>query len=238
MNKTKSGNYANRTALITGGSSGIGNSLVKKFTEERIKTSFADVAAPEVLSPEAIFFDTDITKRDQIDVLYQKVMKATGVPDILVCNAGRGIHEKLAEGDPELWGQIFELNVLGALRVIRAFLPDMIANGFGDIVFVSSVSSKQPYQGGAIYAASKASIDVVAETLRLEVQPNLRVTTISPGVVDTRFFENIIHGTQTPENIGYGAIEPEAIADAIFYAISRPKGVVLNNITIRPVAQP
>lgn len=86
----------------------------------------------------------------------------------------------LSEGNPELWIKIFELNVFGALRMLRAFLPDMRKLNFSDIVIVSSVSAKHPYEGGAIYAATKAALDVIAETLRLEVQPNIRVTTISP----------------------------------------------------------
>lgn len=230
--------FETKKALVTGGSSGIGNSVVKRFSEAKIKTSFADIKAPKEKVPGAKFFNIDITKSDQIQALYEMVMQESGVPDILICNAGQGIHERLSEGDPELWVKIFELNVFGALRVIRSFLPDMIKNGFGDIVFVSSVSSKQPYDGGAIYSASKAALDVIAETLKLEVQPHLRVTTVSPGVVNTCFFENIIHGSQTPESIGWGAIAPDDIADAIFYAITRPEGIVLNNITIRPVAQP
>lgn len=230
--------YASRKALITGGSSGIGNSLVRRFSEEKINTAFADLKVPQSKPDDVYFFNTDITKSDQIDQLYEQFIEKIGVPDVLVCNAGQGIHETLSEGDPELWVKIFELNVFGALRVIRSFLPDMIKNGYGDIVFVSSVSSRLPYQGGAIYSASKAALDMIAETLRLEVQPLIRVTILSPGVVNTSFFENIIHGSQTPESIGWGAIAPEDIADAIYYAITRPQGVVLNNITIRPVAQP
>ena len=231
-------NYENRKALVTGGSSGIGHSLVKKFSEAKIKTAFADINAPETQVPGAKFFNTDITNRAQIDALYQNITETLGAPDILICNAGQGIHEKLAEGDPELWVKIIDLNVCGALRVIRSFLPDMLKKGFGDIVFVSSVSSKKAYEGGAVYAASKAALDMIAETLRLEVQPHIRVTTITPGVVDTGFFKNIIHGTQTPESIGWGAISPDDIADAIFYAVTRPAGIALNNLTIRPVAQP
>src|SRR5690606_24722264 len=178
-----------------------------------------DIKAPEITVQGTHFFNIDITKGDQIDLLYQNVLEVIGAPDILICNAGQGIHERLSEGDPELWLKIINLNVCGALRIVRSFLPDMLKRGFGDIVFVSSVSSKQAYEGGAVYSASKAALDMIAETLRLEVQPHIRVTTISPGVVDTGFFKNIIHGTQTPESIGWGAIAPDDVADAIFYAI-------------------
>jgi predicted outer membrane repeat protein len=233
-----SGHSLQRIALITGGSSGIGKSLVKRFCQENITTGFVDVEVPELMEDKSIFFEHDISKPDQVQKFYIDYINKLGIPDILICNAGRGIQELLQEGDPENWVRIFEINVFGALRIIRAFLPQMIEKKQGDVVFVSSVSSKHPYSGGAVYAATKASIDVIAETLRLEVQPEIRVTTISPGVVNTDFFKNIIHGTQTPESIGWGYLKPDDIADAIFYAINKPHNVALNNIVIRPVAQP
>jgi predicted outer membrane repeat protein len=173
-----------------------------------------------------------------VEQLITNINNKIGTPDIIICNAGRGIHELLKDGNPETWEEIFRINVFGALRIINGFLPAMIEKEEGDIVFISSVSSHHPYQGGAIYAATKAAIDIIAETLRLEVQPNIRVITVSPGVVSTNFFKNIINGSQTPETIGWGALEPDDIADTIFYAISQPHNVAINNIVIRPVAQP
>lgn len=228
----------NRTAFITGGSSGIGRGLVEKFTRESIKTVFVDIKAPEDEMTHSGFYEADISDPVLVQEVYNKVIQDIGVPDIIVCNAGKGIHENLKDGDPEKWIHIFQTNVFGALRIIRAFLPQMYKRGKGDVVFVSSVSSSKPYSGGAIYAATKASIDIIAETLRLEVQPEIRVTTVSPGVVDTDFFKNIINGTQTPESIGWGSLTSDDIANAIFYAIDQPHNVAINNIVIRPVAQP
>lgn len=155
----------------------------------------------------------------------------------MICNAGRGVHEKLTEGDPDTWEEIFRLNVFGTFRMIRAFVPEMQKLDSADVVFISSVSSDHPHTYGGIYTATKAAIDRIAETLRLEVQPNVRVTVIRPGVVDTGFFKNMASGTHTPEDIGWGALDPDRIADAVLYAISQPKGVMLNNLVIRPVAQ-
>lgn len=226
-----------RKALVTGGSSGIGYSVVKKFCGENIETAFADVSTPKTIPRGSHYFHTDVTDGKDVQELYGKVRKSMGIPDILVCNAGRGIHETLSEGDPEKWIKIFAVNVFGTLRIIRAFLPDMRRDKLGDIVFISSVSARSPYEGGAIYSGTKSALEAIAETLRLEVQPSIRVTTIVPGVVNTNFFKNMVHGTQTPESIGWGAIEPDQIADAIFYAVTRPQSIVLNNVVIRPVAQ-
>lgn len=227
-----------KTALITGGSSGIGKSLVSKFCREGITTAFADIVEPNEESEGSLFFETDLALSQHIQKLIKNVNENVGTPDIIVCNAGRGIHEFLKDGNPDVWEEIFRLNVFGSLRIINGFLKDMLDKGEGDIVLISSVSSQHPYQGGAIYSATKAAIDTIAETLRLESQPNVRVTTVSPGVVDTNFFNNIINGSQTPETIGWGALKPDDIADAIFYAISQPHNVAINNIVIRPVAQP
>lgn len=227
-----------KTALITGGSSGIGRSIVKKFCSENLKTIFADIVDPKESIEGSLFFKTNIADPGEVHNLIEKVKREFSSPDIIVCNAGRGIHELLKDGNPETWEEIFKTNVFGSLRIINAFLNKMIEKGEGDIVFMSSVSSMHPYQGGAIYAATKAAIDTIAETLRLESQPNIRVTTVSPGVVDTNFFENIINGGQTVESIGWGSLRPDDVADTIFYAISKPHNVAINNIVIRPVAQP
>lgn len=225
-----------RKAVVTGGSSGIGNSIVKKFSEAKFTTAIADVDAPE--GNQGHFFLTDLTHAEEINSFHDKVINMMGIPDILVFNAGRGIHERLTEGNPDIWEQIFKLNVLSTLRLIRAFVPDMLKHGAGDIVFISSVSSRHTYPYGGIYAATKAAIDMVAETLRLEVQPSVRVTTLHPGVVDSNFFKNMINGSQTPESIGWGALKPEQVADAVLFAVNQPPGVALNDIVIRPVAQP
>ena len=227
-----------RKAIITGGSSGIGKSITRKLSASGYTTVVADVQAPAPESKQSHFFPVDLTHPDEIDTFHRKVMDAVGVPDVLVLNAGQGIHEKLTEGDPNLWEQVFRLNVFSTLRLVRAFAPAMLGQGRGDIIFMSSVSSQKAFPYGGIYGASKAALDMIAETLRLEVQPMIRVTTLHPGVVNSDFFSNIIHGAQTPESIGWGAVSPDQIADAVLFAIHQPAGVAVNDIVIRPAAQP
>jgi NADP-dependent 3-hydroxy acid dehydrogenase YdfG len=105
-------------------------------------------------------------------------------------------------------------------------------------VFISSVAAHQVYPYGGIYAASKAALEVVAATLRQEVLPNIRVTVVAPGVTDTAFFENTVSGFHTANDIGYGSISPEQVADAVLYALQQPPGVSINYITVRPTGQP
>jgi len=230
-----------RRAVVTGGSSGIGRSIVQKLTETGIQTLFCDIEEPasETSGAESSgdFFKVDLTDPRQIETFCEQILEE-GPPDVLVCNAGRGVHEKLTEGDPEIWEQIFQLNVFSTLRLIRGLVPAMTEQDQADVVFISSVSSTHTYPYGGIYAATKAAVDTLAETLRLESQPDVRTTVIRPGVVDTSFFESMIHGDQTPESIGWGAVRPDQIADAVHYAVTRDPGIALNEIVIRPAAQP
>ncbi|HLR33303.1 MAG TPA: SDR family oxidoreductase [Fodinibius sp.] len=225
-----------RKAVVTGGSSGIGKSIIHAFSKAGIVTAAADVNADEDLPGD--LFKIDLTDPKQITAFISNVKNTIGFPDILICNAGRGIHQKLSEGDPDRWEKIFQLNVFSTFRLIRAFVPAMIMRAAGDVVFISSVSSGHAYTYGGIYTATKAAIDQLAETLRLEVQPDIRVTVIHPGVVETDFFKSMISGNQTPEEIGWGALHPDRVAEAVLYAVSQPREVMVNDLVIRPIAQP
>lgn len=227
---------SSRKAVVTGGSSGIGKCITEKFIETGFETFIADVNPPD--NNRAHFFPVDLTRPKEIEQFVQEVKNKMGTPDILVCNAGRGIHEKLTEGNPDSWENIFRLNVFSNFRLIRAFVPEMHRQKKGDVVFISSVSAGYAHPFGGIYTATKAAIDQLAETLRLEVQPEVRVSIVSPGVVKTGFFKNMINGSQTPEDIGWGSLEPCQVAETVLFAVSQPEGAMINNIVLRPVAQP
>lgn len=227
----------NRIAVVTGGSGGIGFSIAKKLTDNNLITTIVDIQKPENEAGRIHFIQCDVTKKEQIDRLCNELAERNEIPDVLVCNAGRGIHETLLEGDPDKWQQAFEINVMGALRCIRAFAPGMLKKGFGDVVIISSVSAGQVYEYGGIYAASKTALEALAETLRKEAIGKIRVTVISPGVTDTGFFKNMISGNQSIEAIGYGALSPDDVAGSVWYALSKPKEIAVNKIIVRPSSQ-
>jgi NADP-dependent 3-hydroxy acid dehydrogenase YdfG len=211
---------------------------VDKLSAAGVAVAVADLHIPSDYPANTYPITCDVTVAPAIDALFKAVQEKLGIPDILICSAGRGIHEKLTEGDPEKWRQVIDINLMGVLRMIRAFVPGMLEAGQGDVVLVSSVSAGQAYPYGGIYAATKSALEVVAETLRQEVLPKVRVTVVAPGVTDTAFFQNTISGFHTAEDIGYGSIAADDVADAVLYALSKPPGVSLNHITIRPTAQP
>jgi len=227
-----------RKALVSGGASGIGWAIAAQLAAAAVPTLVADVQPAHGLPDAVQFCPCDVASAADVHRLFAKVQDSLGTPDILVCSAGRGIHEKLTEGDPEKWRQVIDTNLLGVLRLVRAFVPGMLQQGSGDVVFLSSVSARQAYPYGGVYAATKAALEVVAATLRQEVLPTVRVTVIAPGVTDTPFFSHTISGFHTVQDIGFGALSADDVARAVLYALRQPAGVSVNDITLRPTAQP
>jgi NADP-dependent 3-hydroxy acid dehydrogenase YdfG len=224
-------------ALVTGGASGIGKAIAEKLASQNIRVVIADVLPVQHYSENIAGKLCDVTNGEDIDALFGWMKDNTGLPDVMVLSAGKGIHEQLLEGDPEKWKEVLDLNVMGVLRCIRAFVPPMKDRGFGEVVFISSVAAVKPYAYGGIYGASKAAVEMIAETLRLETMPDVRVTVVAPGVVDTGFFENEISGSKSAESIGMGSLSAEDIAEDVWYAISKRKGTGINKIITRPAGQ-
>ena len=226
-----------RIALVTGGSSGIGKAIAQKLSSEGIKVIVADVNEDPEMASKIEFRKCDISKGKDVDDLYSWTTENIGHPNYLILNAGQGIQEKLTEGDPEKWKNILDINILGALRCIRAFTPNMTSQKSGNVVFISSVSANQPHPYGGVYAASKTALEVIAETLRLETLPHINVTVVSPGIVDTAFYKHQVSGNNSVEEMGMGAISPEEIADDVWYALNKKKGTSINKIITRPTLQ-
>ena len=226
-----------KIALVTGGSNGIGQAIVKKLANIGAKVIVADLQKYEEEEAGIIFRKCDVSRKEEVADLFLWMQENVGYPDILVLNAGRGIKEKLTEGDPEKWKSILDINLMGPLRFIRAFVPKMMEKKIGHVVFISSVSANQPHPYGGVYTATKTALEVIAETLRQETFPHLKVTVVSPGIVDTDFFQNQLSGPTSMEEIGMGSIQAEEIAEDVMYALGKKNGTCINKITTRPVLQ-
>lgn len=224
-----------RTALITGGDSGIGLAIAQKLFEENINVAVADQAEAKEFPWK--YKKSDLSMASQMEELYAWIKLEMGVLDILVLNAGIGIKEKLTEGDPEKWQKVINTNIMGSLRCIRTFVPEMLQRKSGHVVFISSVSANNPHPYGGIYSASKTALDVIAETLRLETLPSLQVTVISPGITDTDFFVNQNGNKQEIQEMCMGAISPAEIAEDVYYALTRKSDRTINQIITRPTGQ-
>jgi NADP-dependent 3-hydroxy acid dehydrogenase YdfG len=232
---------SNRRALVTGGASGIGRAVVERLLGAGCQVAAVDCRPVPVEHKRLLCVEADITDGEQVDACFARVFERFDGLDILVSNAGMGIHERLDEGDPDKWQRVIETNLVGAMRIVRAFVPLLKTSGRAsrDVVVVSSAADRKPFAYGGAYCASKAGLSAMTETLRLELMPGVRVTSLRPGMVDTSFFDNSVHrSSPRPEEVGYTALSPEQVAEAVWFALSRPVGVVVNELTIRPTDQP
>jgi NADP-dependent 3-hydroxy acid dehydrogenase YdfG len=159
-----------------------------------------------------------------------------------VNNAGgaRGL-APVAEADEEQWRWMYDANVLGVMRLTRAFLGRLEASGRGHVVIVSSVAGTDVYEGGGGYTASKHAVRALARTLRLELfgRP-VRVTDVAPGMVHTEFSRARFEGDPEAGERPYRGLTPlsaDDIADCVAWAVTRPPHVNVDEIVVRPLAQ-
>lgn len=183
----------------------------------------------------------DLTLQEDVDALAQEVLSAGGV-DALVNNAGGALGvDSIAEADPSRWEQMYQRNVMTALRTTRAFLPGMREHG-GDVVLLTSTAAHDTYPGGGGYVAAKHAERVIAQTLRIElVGEPVRVIEIAPGMVRTPEFSlNRLGSVEAAEQVYEGVEAPLVagdVAEAIAWALERPPHVNIDSLVMRPLAQ-
>jgi NADP-dependent 3-hydroxy acid dehydrogenase YdfG len=227
-----------RTAVVSGGAAGIGRAIVDELVATGCFVYALDLEeGHRPWGANAVLIRGDVASAGDVADASARVHGDRGGADVLVCNAGVGLQERLAEGDPEKWRRLLDVNLVGALRLVRAFVPRMLERGRGDVVFISSVAADKPHPYGGVYAASKAALDVVAETLRLEAQPTVRVTVVAPGVVDTGFFARAPGHAPDAPSLGLGWLEPGDVAAAVRFALTRRREASVDRILLRPSSQ-
>jgi len=232
---------AGRTAVVTGASSGIGaataRALVEHGWEVVVGARRADRLAEVAAAIEARHHVLDVTDPGSVDAFCAEL----GAVDLLVNNAGAALGiERIEAASDELWREMYELNVLGVLRMTRALLPKLRA-ARGQVVIVGSTSGFEVYPGGAGYTASKHALRAVVRTLRLELlgEP-VRVTEISPGMVETEFSQVRFGGDAARARAVYKGLRPltpEDVAACIVFAASQPPHVSIDELVVRPLDQ-
>jgi NADP-dependent 3-hydroxy acid dehydrogenase YdfG len=238
-----------RTAVVTGASSGIGAATAVRLAEAGYHVVLAARRADRIEAlagqikeggGQAVAHRLDVTDRAAVDALAESLDRC----DVLIDNAGGALGaDTVQEGDPAEWLTMYEVNVLGTLHVTQALLPKLIASGDGTIVVLSSTAGFVAYEGGGGYVAAKHGTHALAATLRLELsgQP-VRVIEIAPGMVKTdEFALNRYRGDAEKASAVYaGVAEPltdEDVADAIAWTVTRPSHVNIDLIVMRPRAQ-
>ncbi|WP_214849239.1 SDR family oxidoreductase [Exiguobacterium sp. s138] len=238
----------NKVVIITGASSGIGEATAKLLAkqgaqlvlaarrEDRLKTLQQEI---EQLSGKAVYQVTDVTDSAQVEQLAKLAQDTFGSVDVLVNNAGLMPLSKLNKNKQDEWNTMVDVNIKGVLYGIGAVLPYMREQKRGHIINISSVAGHDVMPSSAVYSGTKFAVRAITEGLRKEesVDNNIRATIISPGAVDTELKDHI-----TDEEIKQGignlkAMDANAIARAIAYAVNEPDDVAVNEILIRPTAQ-
>lgn len=233
-------------AVVTGASSGIGAATVRRLRAEGwdvlAVARRADRLAALADETGAETLVVDVTSDDDVARLAEAA--ASRPLHAVVNNAGGAVGlDPVAEGSIDDWRAMYEVNVLGALRVTRALLPLLRASGRGDVVLITSTAGHGTYPGGGGYVAAKHAERTIAETLRLElVGEPVRVMEIAPGMVATEEFSLVRFGgdAERAAAVYAGVAEPltaDDVADAIVWCLTRPHHVNVDSMVLRPRAQ-
>ena len=239
-----------KTALITGATSGIGKSTAELLAENGYRLIICGRRTAVLnglkakLSPKTEVFSLSFDQRDfsEVENAINSLPDDFKQIDILINNAGNahGL-ESIEDGNPEDWDAMMDGNVKGILYLSKLIIPRMKQQNSGHIVNISSVAAKQTYANGVAYCASKRAVDVLSEGMRLELTEfGIKVTNIQPGLVETDFSKVRFKGDEDKAKqvyLGYKALEPIDIANAIYYCISAPAHVAVSDLTIYPSAQ-
>jgi NADP-dependent 3-hydroxy acid dehydrogenase YdfG len=237
---------SSRVAVITGASSGIGEATARALTAEGYRVALLARRADRIealaaeLGETAVAITADVTDRDSVVAAANRVLNELGGADVLVNNAGVMMLAPFTSDQRAEIRQMVEVNLLGAMTATEVFL-DQLRDGRGDLVNISSVAGRTARAGNAGYAATKWGINGWSEALRQELQPDIRVTIIEPGAVATELTDHITHpeakqgAQQLYEQL---AITADDIAEIIAFAVTRPRRLTLNEILVRPTAQP
>ncbi|WP_414622521.1 SDR family oxidoreductase [Calothrix sp. CCY 0018] len=238
----------NKVVIITGASSGLGEATARRLAkngaklmlaarrEERLKELVAEIQKD---GGTAKYQVTDVTDKSQVEALAKATHQAYERIDVLVNNAGLMPLSPLDEIKVDEWDKMVDVNIKGVLYAIAAVLPIMRQQKSGHIINLSSVAGHQVFPGGTVYCATKFAVKAISEGIRLESNGEIRATNISPGAVDTELTNTISH-EETAKNVDkmYSvAIDADAIARAITYAIEQPGDVDVNEMIIRPTKQ-
>ncbi len=234
-----------KIAVVTGASSGIGAATARTLAAEGFLVVCAARRADRVEEMAAEIGGRAVTCDVTDPASVAALAEAAGpVVHVLVNNAGGAFGaDPVATADPADWRAMYEVNVLGTLQVTQALLPALRASGDAIIVNLGSTAGRIAYEGGGGYTAAKHGVQVMTETLRLElVGEPIRICEIAPGMVRTdEFSVNRFAGDQDKADAIYaGVAEPlvaEDIADAIGWVVTRPSHVNIDEMVMRPLAQ-
>jgi NADP-dependent 3-hydroxy acid dehydrogenase YdfG len=237
-----------KIVLITGASSGIGHATALRLAGEghhvvlgARRQDRLEALAEEIRSAggRADVHRLDVTDSADVAAFADAAVAAHGRLDAFVANAGVMPLSRLDSLHVGEWDRMIDVNIRGLLHGIAAALPHFRRQGGGHFVTIASTGAHEVVPTAAVYCGTKYAARAITEGLRLEAGPGVRVTTISPGVVESELADTITEPGAKAAMREYRAVSlaPDTIAAAIAYALAQPEGVDVNELVVRPTAQ-
>jgi len=242
----------NGIVFITGASAGIGRSCARAFAKQgarlilaaRRRRRLEELAVDLKRKPgeDILLLELDVRDQPAVERTIKNLPAEWSAIDVLVNNAGlsRGL-DKLYEGKLEDWEEMIDANIKGLLYVSRAVIPGMVERGRGHIINIGSIAGHEVYPGGNVYCATKFAVDALSKGMRLDLSgTGLRVSQVSPGMVETEFSLVRFRGDrEKAEKVykGLTPLSPDDVADAVVYCATRPPRVNVGEMIVMPTDQ-
>jgi len=245
-------NLKDKVVFITGASSGIGRSCARAFAAQKARVLLCArrgerlvILAEELRKEFGVTvhsFVLDVRNRTAVDKALTSLPDEWRGIDVLVNNAGlsRGL-DKLHQGLHEDWEEMIDTNLKGLLYVTRAVLPGMVERGRGHVINIGSIAGHEVYPNGNVYCATKFAVRALSRGLRLDLSGTpVRVSEVSPGMVETEFSLVRFHGDGERADKVYQGLDPltpDDIAEAVVWCATRPAHVNVSEVVVMPTAQ-
>ncbi|HDC3465451.1 TPA: SDR family oxidoreductase [Staphylococcus aureus] len=225
-----------KIAVVTGAGSGIGEAIATLLHEEGAKVVLAgrnkdklQNVANQLAQDSVKVVPTDVTNKEEVDELMKIAQQTFGGLDIVINSAGQMLSSKITDYQVDEWDSMIDVNIKGTLYTAQAALPTMLEQSSGHLINIVSISGFEVTKSSTIYSATKAAVHTITQGLEKELaKTGVKVTSISPGMVDTA-----ITAAYNPSD--RKKLDPQDIAEAVLYALTQPKHVNVNEITVRPV---
>ncbi|MFH1121418.1 MAG: SDR family NAD(P)-dependent oxidoreductase [Bacteroidota bacterium] len=242
----------NKIVFVTGATSGIGRSCVFRFAgsgydvimagrrSERLNEIENELKKKYSIDVYSLLLD--VRQRESVDTAVKNLPGKFQQIDVLINNAGLALGlEPFDEGNPLKWERMLDTNVKGLINVSHAVVQLMIRNGSGHIINIGSVAGREVYPGGNVYSATKAAVDSLSKSMRIDLLPHgIKVTQIAPGAVETEFSLVRFDGDDEKARAvydGFKPLHPDDVADVVYYVATMPPHVNINDLLLMPTAQ-